>query len=259
MKGETALEIFQLPVLEDNYIYIIHDPETGCCGCVDPALADPVIEFLEARGWSLDYIFNTHHHNDHVGGNRTLRAEYSCRVIGADHDAHRIPEITNKVQDGDEISLGAVTGHVMDVAGHTKGHIAYFFPDQKTLFCGDTIFAMGCGRLFEGTPSQMWSSLQKLRGLGDDVSIYCAHEYTAANAAFALSVDPDNATLHQRVQEVKSLRAAGKPTIPTLMDVEKQTNPFLRADVDRFKEAMGMSAATADDVFAETRRRKDNF
>lgn len=253
------MEIYQLPVLQDNYIYILYDPIKQVCGCVDPAQAEPVIDFLEQRGWSLDFILNTHHHNDHVGGNKALKARYDCQVIGAAHDSARIPAIDQKVAEGDQVALGAASAQVFDVAGHTTGHIAYYFADQKALFCGDTLFSLGCGRLFEGSPQQMWGSLQKLRALGDDVKVYCAHEYTAANGTFAQHVDPDNESLAQYCREVKTLREAGKPTIPADLGQEKQINPFLRADDVALKAAVGMAQAADVDVFAEIRKRKDNF
>lgn len=253
------LEIVQLPVLQDNYLYLIHDTPTGKTAIVDPAVDEPVIDACAARGWHLDYIFNTHHHWDHTGANLALKEHYGLEIIGPAAEADRIPGIDRKVADGDSVTLGDALATVYDVPGHTAGHIAYSFADDKALFCGDTLFAMGCGRLFEGTPAQMLTSLDKLAALDDDTAIYCAHEYTAANGAFALSVEPDNLDLQARMKEVSALRSAGKPTIPTYLGLEKRTNPFLRPDSLALQHSLGLEGESRVTIFAETRARKDSF
>jgi len=255
----SALDILQISVLDDNYIYLIHDPDSGETACVDPAVAGPVMDTLAQKGWTLTKIFNTHHHGDHTGGNLELKQAYGCTVTGARRDAARIPGIDHQVVEGDTVTVGAHTAKVIDVPGHTSGHNAYWFERDNALFCGDALFSLGCGRMFEGTADQMWGSLVKLRALPDDTLIYCAHEYTSANAAFALSVDPDNAALKARAAEIADLRQANKPTVPSRMGNEKQTNPFLRADIDDLKRAAGLVGRDAVATFAEIRRRKDHF
>ncbi len=253
------IEIVQLPVLQDNYLYLIHEPTSGETAIVDPAVDAPVIDACEARGWRLTHIFNTHHHWDHTGANLALKDHYGLHITGPKAEAERIPGIDRPVSEGDVVMLGAVKAAVFDVPGHTSGHIAYHFADDRALFCGDTLFAMGCGRLFEGTPAQMWASLQKLMVLDGDTSVYCAHEYTTTNGKFALSVEPDNPDLITRMDEVKALRAEGKPTIPTTIALEKRTNPFLRPDSPGLQASLDMVGADPVAVFAETRQRKDNF
>ena len=253
------LEVHQIPVLSDNYVYLAHDPATGATAVIDPAVVPPVLDALDAKGWTLTHILNTHHHGDHVGGNLEIKAATGCTIVGPRADRGRIPGIEVEVGDGDTYDLGSQTARVYDVPGHTRGHIAYWFEDSDVLFCGDTIFALGCGRVFEGTPEQMWSSLTKLRALPDATRVYCAHEYTRANADFAITVDPDNAALKDRFDDVVRLRRAGKPTVPSTLGEEKATNPFLRADAPDLQEALGMAGAEPVAVFAEVRQRKDVF
>jgi hydroxyacylglutathione hydrolase len=253
------LEIIQIPVLDDNYVYLIHDPSQGVTGVVDPAVADPVVDALAKRDWRLDYILNTHHHGDHTGANEALKQKFGCTIIGPQADAARIPGIDIQVGDGDRVTLGAEEARVFDVPGHTSGHIAYWFKGSQALFCGDTLFALGCGRLFEGTPEQMWRSLEKLRALPDDTEVFCAHEYTQANARFALSIEPGNAALAARAREIDAARQAGRPTVPSTLGEERATNPFLRADDPALQQALGLDGAGPVEVFAETRRRKDHF
>jgi hydroxyacylglutathione hydrolase len=253
------LEIVQIPVLNDNYIYLVREPQSGAVGVVDPAVHEPVLAELKQRGWQLTHILNTHHHPDHVGGNLALKEATGCRIVGPEADAERIPGLDIAVADNEGINLGNETARVFDVPGHTRGHIAYWFADSKVLFCGDTLFALGCGRLFEGTPAQMWASLSKLRGLPDETRVYCAHEYTESNARFAVTVEPGNAALQQRQAQIMALRAAGKPTVPSLLGEEKATNPFLRPMSENLRETLGMADADDVAVFAETRRRKDGF
>lgn len=253
------MEILQIPVLSDNYVYLVHDPATGLTGVVDPAVTAPVLKALEDKGWTLSHILNTHHHGDHTGGNLELKKATGCTIVGPRADAGRIPGIDIQVGDGDSFEFGEQSAQVFDVPGHTKGHIAFWFEGARALFCGDTLFALGCGRLFEGSPAQMWSSLQKFLALPDDTRVYCAHEYTQANARFAITAEPDNQRLLERAAKIDEMRAKGIPTVPSTIGEERETNPFLRPDSEGLRHAMGLGSSNAVDVFAETRRRKDNF
>ncbi len=253
------LQIEQIPCLSDNYVYLVHEPAQGLTAVVDPAETAPVLAALAAHGWRLTHILNTHHHYDHVGGNLELKAATGCRIVGPRADRERIPGIDEEVADGDTYAFGARTAKVFDVPGHTRGHIAYWFGEDAALFCGDTLFALGCGRLFEGTPVQMWDSLSKLRALPGDTRVYCAHEYTQSNGRFALSVEPGNAALVARMQEVDRRRAANEPTVPSRLAEELATNPFLRPDSAEIQRAVGLVGAPLAEVFGATRARKDTF
>lgn len=253
------MEIHLVPAFDDNYIYVLRDPASGKVGVVDPGDAAPVRAFLAGRGWTLTHIFNTHHHNDHIGGNGGLKAAGPVKVIGAKADAHRIADLDTTLADGDTVAFGEQEAQVIAVPGHTSGHIAFWFPTGGALFSGDTLFALGCGRLFEGTPAQMWTSLKRLRDLPDDTLVHCGHEYTLSNARFAVTVDPENAALRTRLAAVEAARQAGRPTIPFTLGEDKRTNPFLRADVPAVQAAVGMAGADPVEVFAEIRRRKDHF
>jgi hydroxyacylglutathione hydrolase len=255
----SALEIHRLPAFTDNYVWLFRYDDDGAAAVVDPAEAGVVFDALGDLGWRLSHILNTHHHPDHVGGNTALKEATGCTVVGAANDADRIPGIDVRVAEGDTVALGDHIAAVFEVPGHTRGHIAYHFAADRALFCGDTLFSLGCGRLFEGTPQQMWQSLLKLRALPDDTMVYCAHEYTNANADFALSVDPGNASLKARAEQVVRLREAGEPTVPSALGEEKRANPFLRADDRALQVAIGMSGADPATVFAEVRHRKDTF
>ena len=255
----AALDIELIPAFADNYIFLVHEPDSGQTAIVDPADPVPVVKRLEERGLTLTHILNTHHHADHVGGNRALKERYGCTIVGPRADAGRIPGIDIQVGDGDTYDFGGHVATVFDVPGHTRGHIAYWFGEDKAAFVGDTLFAMGCGRLFEGTPAQMWNSLQKLMRMPDDTRIYCAHEYTMANGRFALSVEPRNESLRDRMNQVEAARAADEPTVPTTMGLEKATNPFLRPMSTDLQATIGLAGADLVDVFAETRARKDSF
>ena len=253
------LEIHQIPVLSDNYIYLIHEPESEQTAVVDPALAAPVLAALQKKGWRLSQILNTHHHWDHVGGNQLLKEKTGCSIIGSASDHSRIPGIDQRVSDRDSIGLGRHEARIIEVSGHTMGHIAFWFPTDEVLFCGDTLFALGCGRLFEGSAQQMWASLCKLSALPANTRIYCAHEYTQDNAKFALTIEPDNMALQKRVTRVQQLRADNLPTVPFSLADELATNPFLRADQAGIRHRLGLENATAGAVFAEIRQRKDCF
>tara|TARA_A100001037_G_scaffold301880_1_gene332303 strand:+ start:168 stop:938 length:771 start_codon:yes stop_codon:yes gene_type:complete len=255
----SVLEIVQIPTRRDNYVYLLRDAETGSIGVVDPSDAQPVMEELDQRNWQLTHILNTHHHGDHTGGNVELKERYGCTIVGPRADHARIPGIDVQVGDSDRCAFGEARAEVFDVPGHTHGHIAFWFAESEALFCGDTLFALGCGRVFEGTFEQMWASLTKLRALPDTTRVYCAHEYTQANARFALTVETGNQALKDRAAEVDALRAADKRTVPSQLGIEKATNPFLRADEPSVARAVGLPNAGPVDVFAEVRERKDNF
>ncbi len=254
-----SFDIEIIPVLSDNYVYLIHETVGGATGVVDPAVAEPVLSRLQEKGWSLDWILSTHHHAGPTGGNLEIKQETGCRIVGPAADRERIPGIDIAVGDGDRFSLGDAEAQVFDTPGHTSGHISYWFAEAKALFCADTLFSLGCGRLFEGTPAQMWSSLQKFEPLPDDTLVYCGHEYTLSNAKFAVTVDPDNEALQTRLAEVERLRAAGERTIPTTLGEERAANPFLRPGDPAIRRLLDMANATDTEVFGEIRRRKDAF
>jgi len=251
------LQIHQFPCLSDNYGILVHDPETGDTASIDTPEADKVEAALEETGWRLTHILNTHHHPDHTGGNLALKEKTGCRIVGP--GGGKVPGIDAEVREGSSVPFGNVIAKVLETPGHTLDHIIYWFESEGIAFVGDTLFALGCGRVFEGTAPQMWQSLLKVRALPPATVIYCAHEYTLANAEFALSVDPDNERLKARVAVIKNLRADNKPTVPTTLATELETNPFLRADDPAFQAAMGMAGADPADVFAEVRHRKDVF
>lgn len=253
------LNIIQIPVLTDNYIYLLHDEPSGETAVVDPAVAEPVLEVLKQQGWQLTYILNTHHHGDHVGGNLELKQQTGCQIIASEFDKHRIPGIDRSVQDGDTINIGQQSAKVIATAGHTNGHIVYYFADSNALFCGDTLFVMGCGRLFEGSAADLWQSLQKLKTLPPTTRVYCAHEYSENNARFALTVEPDNMALQEKMTQIKQLRADGLPTVPSIIEEELATNPFLREDSSSLRKNLDAITNPAVEVFAKLRRLKDSF
>lgn len=238
---------------------MIHDPKTGETAAIDTPDADAYKKELSKRGWTLTHILNTHHHHDHVGGNIELKTS-GVKIYGPAADGN-IPGMDLPFKDSDTFSFGGAHAKVLDVGGHTVGHIAYYFPEEKCVFAGDSIFALGCGRMFEGTPSQFWTSLQRLRNLPDDTTIYCAHEYTESNARFAMSVEPGNLDLVKRANEVKAKRSRGEPTVPSLMGDEKLTNPFLRGDISsEIRNNVGASdGEDGASVFHKVRLAKDNF
>jgi hydroxyacylglutathione hydrolase len=239
-----TLEIVRVPVLSDNYAWLIHDPASGETVVVDPGEAAPVQAAASARGWRIDQVWTTHWHPDHTGGNDALRAA-GARITGPAREAAKIPTLDVTVEEGDVVRIGAVAAQVWHVPGHTAGHIAFHLADEQVIFTGDTLFALGCGRLFEGTPADMFANMQRYAGLPDATRVYCGHEYTQSNGRFALTVEPDNAALATRMREVDAARAAGEATVPTTIGLERATNPFLRAG--------------DADVFAKMRADKDNF
>lgn len=253
------LNIVQIPVLNDNYVYVLHDSGSGSTAAVDPAVAGPVLDAISVQGWRLDFILNTHHHGDHVGGNRELKQKTGCKVVGAKADRHRIPGIDIEVEDGDSFRLGETVFNVIATPGHTSGHVVYYSADAGVVFCGDTLFAMGCGRLFEGTAGEMWESLKKLKALPGSTRVYCAHEYTLNNGRFALTVEPENTALQQRMTEARRMRSEGLPTVPFTIGEELATNPFFRAGALSLRESIGMENEPPLAVFAELRSRKDVF
>lgn len=253
----SAIDIEMFPCLSDNYGFLLHDCESGATASIDTPEVGPILAALERRGWQLTHILNTHHHGDHAGGNLELKRVTGCRIVGPGNDAARIPGIDVGVADGDVVEFGRQRIEVIETPGHTRGHIVYLLRDQKVAFVGDTLFAMGCGRLFEGSPEQMWHSLQKLLRWPNETRIYCAHEYTAANGRFALTVEPNNPDLKARCEDVARLREAGTPTVPTTLALEKATNPFLRPAA--LRESLDMPRADDVAVFARTRALKDAF
>jgi hydroxyacylglutathione hydrolase len=253
------LDIIQIPVLIDNYIYLLHDDVSGETAVVDPAVAEPVLDVLKQRGWQLTYILNTHHHGDHVGGNVELKRHTGCQVIGAKADSHRIPALDRGVIEGERVKLGGHFAQVMETAGHTSGHIVYYFAADNALFCGDTLFVMGCGRLFEGSAAELWQSLQKLKALPAETRVYCGHEYSQANARFSLSVEPDNLALQQKTMLIQQRRANDLPTVPSTIAEELATNPFFREDSLALRKNLNCPTDTPVKVFTKLRRLKDSF
>jgi hydroxyacylglutathione hydrolase len=229
MSNKSGIEIVRIPVLSDNYVWLVHESESGETMVIDPAVDDLVLKKAQERGWKITQIWNTHWHPDHTGGNAGIKAATGCMITGPAAESERIPTLDVQVKGGDQVMLGKIGANVIDVPAHTAGHIAYHFPTEKMAFVGDTLFAMGCGRLFEGTAEQMYSNMRKLEALGDDTVIYCAHEYTLSNGRFALSVEPENTALVNRMAEVTAMRERGEATVPTSISLERATNPFMRA------------------------------
>ena len=253
------LEIVTIPCLSDNYAFLAHDAATGETALVDVPEAQPILDTLSARGWTLDKIYLTHHHWDHVEGLEKVLAAHKAEVIGSAADKDRLPPLDVAVNEGDAIGIGSEAGNVIDVSGHTINHLAFHFPAARVLFTADSLMALGCGRVFEGSKPQMHASLQKLAGLPRDTLVCSGHEYTAANGRFALTVDPGNPALISRISDVTAKRAAGTPTVPSTLGLELDTNPFLRADDPAIQAHLGMVGADPAEVFAEIRTRKDNF
>lgn len=253
------LEIVTVPCLSDNYAFLLHDRASGKTALVDAPEPAAIKAALAERDWGLDEILLTHHHWDHIDGTEELRSTYGATVTGASADAHRLPPLDRAVADGESFDLFGHAVAVLDVSGHTVGHIAFHIPDSHAVFTADSLMALGCGRLFEGTPQQMWQSLSKLAALPAQTIVYSGHEYTQSNAAFAITIEPQNPALQSRVAEIEAARAAGQPTVPSSLRLEIDTNPFLRAHLPEVQASIGMEGAEAVDVFAEIRKRKDNF
>lgn len=254
-----TLQILAVPCLADNYAWLAHDPQTGATAVVDVPEAAPILQALDRQGWTLSGVLLTHHHWDHVDGLAALLAAAPAEVVGARADAHRLPALDHAVGEGDTVRIGAQAGRVIEVPGHTLGHLAYHFPDSGVVFTADSLMALGCGRVFEGSLPQMHDSLSKLAALPPDTLVCSGHEYAQANAAFALTIDPDNPALRARAAEIAARRAAGRPTVPTTLAEERATNPFLRAADPAVQASVGLSGADPVEVFAEIRRRKDSF
>jgi len=251
------LEVHQFPCLSDNYGFLLHDPTSGETACIDTPDADAYLSEAAAKGWQITHIWNTHWHPDHAGGNEAIKAATGCTVIAPAAEEAKIAGIDQTVAHGDIIRLGDYEAHVIDVGGHTLGHIAYHLPSSGIAFVGDSVFALGCGRMFEGTPPQFWTSLSRIKALPPATLLYCAHEYTASNAQFALHADPDNAELQDYAAAVAAARKADKPTVPTTLARELAANPFLRADDPGMQARWGGGDAVA--TFAALRSAKDTF
>ncbi len=250
--------VHMFPCLKDNYGFLLHDPVTGETACIDTPESDRILAEAEVKGWTITQIWNTHWHPDHAGGNAAIKAATGCSIIGPKGEAAKIPTLERQLVEGDTVKLGSIVARVIDTPGHTAGHIVYHLSEARIAFVGDTLFALGCGRLFEGTPQQMWTSLGKLRAMPDDTTIYCAHEYTAANAAFALSVDGENRDLVAYFDDVTAKRSKNIPTVPTTIGREKKANPFLRADDPKLQAFVGHPGDVVA-TFAEVRERKNRF
>lgn len=255
-----APELLTIPCLQDNYAFALHDPETGATAVIDVPEAAPIRDALASRGWQLSHVFLTHHHWDHVDGLAGLIDDQSVQVIGATADAHRLPPLSQTVAEGDRVRIGQLSAHVIEVPGHTVGHIAFHVPQAAAVFTGDSLMAMGCGRLFEGTPAQMWESLRKLATLPRNTLVCSGHEYTMSNARFAQSLEDDlPPALVLRLDAIARARAAQQPTVPSLLGEELDTNPFLRATDPVLRGVLGMADASDAAVFAALRARKDKF
>ncbi|KAM1037058.1 hypothetical protein FF1_031971 [Malus domestica] len=255
-----SLHIELVPCLRDNYAYLLHDEDTGTVGVVDPSEAVPVIDALSRKNRNLTYILNTHHHHDHTGGNAELKARYGAKVIGSGIDRDRIPGIDIALNDGDKWMFAGHEVQVMETPGHTRGHIGFYFPQSGAIFTGDTLFSLSCGKLFEGTPEQMHSSLTKITSLPDDTDIYCGHEYTLSNSKFALSIEPENEALQSYAAHVIHLRNKGMPTVPTRLKLEKECNPFLRTSSREIRQSLNIPDTANDaEALGVIRQAKDAF
>lgn len=259
-QSATGLQLHMFACLDDNYGYLLHDPDTGDTAAIDTPDADAIDRELARLGWCLTDIYNTHHHADHTGGNMALKRRHGCRIHGPGAEARRIPGLDRTLADGDCVTLGGHQARILHTPGHTRGHIVYHFSASSWLMAGDTLFSLGCGRLFEGSAEQMWQSLQRLRQLPEQTLLWCAHEYTQANARFALTLEPDNKALQTRAAQVDALRASDRPTLPSSLRMECDTNPFLRPHSTSLRQHAGLDAQCTDiEAFAWTRALKDRF
>jgi hydroxyacylglutathione hydrolase len=252
------IEIRQVPSRSDNFTVLIHDSNTGATAAIDAPDEASVISVLKETGWTLTDILVTHEHDDHIEGIPALKAKYNCRIV-APARSTRVPLVDVRVQEGDTVTVGSMTATVLDTPGHCADHIAFWFKRQKTVFAGDTLFALGCGRIFGCKPEELFASMEKFAAMPDDTTVYCGHEYTLSNAKFALTVDPANMTLRTRALDIENKRAQGRPTLPTTIGVEKATNPFLRSRDAGVQAALGMTGKAAVAVFTELRERKNRF
>lgn len=252
------MEIVQFPILSDNYCFLVRSSE-GEVAVVDPAAAEPIRRELHKRDWKLDYIWNTHHHRDHVGANLELKKEFGARIIGSKKDRARIPGIDIEMSQGDSFFFGEEEVKVLSADGHTIGHIVFWVPSSKALFCGDLLFSLGSGKLFEGSAAQMWESLSKVLAMPEETMIYCAHEYTQENALFAVRAEPSNLDLKARIAEVNLLRAEGKATVPMPLWLEKKTNPFLRVRSAEIQSVLGCAGKSDSEILGIIREAKDQF
>jgi hydroxyacylglutathione hydrolase len=253
------LQIITIPCLSDNYAYLIRDKDTGQVAVVDVPEAAPILNVLKDMGWQLDQILITHHHFDHIEGLEELRKATGAKVYGATADSHRLPPLDVSLTEGDTFKLGNEVCEILDVSGHTIGHIAFLFTGADAIFSADSLMALGCGRVFEGDFAMMWGTMLKFKALRDDTLVYSGHEYTLSNAKFALTIEPDNADLQARIKDSEDKRANDIPTVPASIGLEKATNPFMRADLTQVKTLMGMETACDAEVFGEIRSRKDRF
>ena len=253
------IEIIQIQLLSDNYSYIIRDKNTNITGCIDPSVAKDIVNVLQNREIDLNFILNTHHHQDHVGGNQELKEIYNCKIIGSYDDQNRIPGIDIKLKDSEEFNIGESVFKVIDTPGHTIGHICFYFEDQNFLFCGDTIFSLGCGRLFEGSYEQMTDSILKIRSLPDCTKIFCGHEYTESNAKFAEFLDSGDDLLKKKILNIKKERLESKPTIPAVLEEEKKLNPFMKFDNHEYLDSIKIENISNAENFKKIRIMKDNF
>lgn len=254
-----SLETIVFPCLSDNYGFLLRCSDTGKTACVDTPDAQEISQQVERRGWGLDYILNTHHHPDHTGGNAALKRKYGATIIGPKAEQDRIPQIDIAVSEGDHIMLGQCRATIWDTPAHTAGHINYYFQNEVAIFVGDTLFALGCGRLFEGTAGQMWVAMARYNALPEATKVYCAHEYTLSNAKFARTIESGNSDLVEYIAGAKAKRADNIPTVPTTIGAEMAANPFMRADKDAVARAVNLAGAAPADVLGEVRRRKDSF
>ena len=254
-----TIELVTIPCLSDNYAFLIHDKSSSETMLVDAPEAKPITQKLQEKGWRLTHVFLTHHHSDHVDGLSDVIKNHDAKIIGSKTDKKRLPALDIEVSEGDQILVGNQRGQIFDVSGHTLGHLAVSFKEAKVVFTGDSLMALGCGRVFEGNHSQMWGSLKKMRALDPEYLVCSGHEYTASNARFALTIDPDNLDLQKRAKEIGKMRSQNLPTVPSKLELEIKTNPFLRPQSAEIRNNLNMNDCTDEEVFSEIRDRKDKF
>ena len=253
------MKVITIPILSDNYSYLIIDKENKSCSAVDPASPEEIIPFLEKEKIDLKNILNTHYHSDHTAGNLELKEKYKCKIYGPDKEKNQIPGIDIALKENDILNINNYSAKIFETPGHTAGHIIYWFKKDKIVFTGDTLFVLGCGKLFEGTPQIMWNSLLKIRNLPKETQVYCGHEYSKSNADFAISIEKNNNQLLKRSDEIKKLINKNSYTVPTTIEKEIESNPFLRADNNNIKKNLQMEKNSPEEVFGEIRKRKDIF